>query len=97
MLLETGGAEDLPLPGTVHGLIAARLDALAAEEKRLLQVASVLGKVFWVEPLVSLGGGDRVSIEAHLHGFVRKEFVRRTRRTSVADEVEYAFAHALGP
>ena len=95
MLLETGGAEDLPLPGTVHGLIAARLDALAAEEKRLLQVASVLGKVFWVEPLVSLGGGDRVSIEAHLHGLVRKEFVRRTRRTSVADEVEYAFAHAL--
>ena len=95
MLLETGGAEDLPLPGTVHGLIAARLDALAAEEKRLLQFASVLGKVFWVEPLVSLGGGDRVSIEAHLHGLVRKEFVRRTRRTSVADEVEYAFAHAL--
>jgi class 3 adenylate cyclase/tetratricopeptide (TPR) repeat protein len=95
MLLETGGADDLPVPGTVHGLIAARLDALAAEEKRLLQVASVLGKVFWVEPLVSLGGGDRVSIEAHLHGLVRKEFVRRTRRTSVADEVEYAFAHAL--
>jgi tetratricopeptide (TPR) repeat protein len=51
--------------------------------------------VFWVEPLVSMSGGDRTSIEAHLHGLVRKEFVRRTRRTSVADEVEFAFAHAL--
>jgi class 3 adenylate cyclase/tetratricopeptide (TPR) repeat protein len=95
MLLEGGGADDLPLPGTVHGLIAARLDALAVEEKRLLQDASVLGKVFWVEPLVGLGGSDRSSIEGHLHGLVRKEFVRRTRRSSVADEVEFAFAHAL--
>jgi len=55
----------------------------------------VLGKVFWVEPLVSMSEGDRASIETHLHGLVRKEFVRRTRRTSVADEAEFAFAHAL--
>ena len=55
----------------------------------------MLGKVFWVEPLVLLGGGDRPSLEEHLHALGRKEFVRRTRHTSVADEVEYAFAHAL--
>ena len=38
---------DLPLPETVQGLIAARIDGLAAEEKALLQEASVIGKVFW--------------------------------------------------
>jgi class 3 adenylate cyclase/tetratricopeptide (TPR) repeat protein len=95
MLLERQEAENLPLPETVHGIIAARLDALATQQKRLLQDASVLGKVFWVEPLVALGGGDRASLEEHLHALGRKEFVRRTRHTSVADEVEYAFAHAL--
>jgi class 3 adenylate cyclase len=95
MVLERDGLGELPLPGTVHGIIAARLDALAPEEKRLLQDASVLGKVFWVEPLVRLGGADRSSLEEHLHGLVRKEFVRRTRRSSVADEIEFAFAHAL--
>ena len=38
---------DLPLPETVQGIIAARLDALPPEEKRLLQDAAVVGKVFW--------------------------------------------------
>jgi len=95
MLLERRESDQLPLPETIHGIIAARLDLLVPEEKRLLQDASVLGKVFWVEPLVQLGGGERASIEEHLHALVRKEFVRRTRHTSVADEVEFAFAHAL--
>ena len=95
MLLESEGADELPLPETVHGIIAARLDALPPAEKRLLQDASVLGKVFWIEPLTLLGGGERLSLEEHLHALGRKEFVRRTRRTSVADEPEYTFAHAL--
>jgi class 3 adenylate cyclase len=59
MLLERRESDQLPLPETIHGIIAARLDVLVPEEKRLLQDASVLGKVFWVEPLVQLGGGDR--------------------------------------
>ncbi len=95
MLLERREADDLFLPETVHGIIASRLDALSSRQKRLLQDASVLGKVFWAEPLVSLGGADRASLEEDLHALGRKEFVRRTRRTSVADEVEFAFAHAL--
>ena len=36
------------LPETVQGIIAARLDALTAEEKEVLQDAAVLGKVFWL-------------------------------------------------
>ena len=46
MLAEHDGG-DLPLPETVQGLIAARIDGLAPEEKALLQDASVIGKVFW--------------------------------------------------
>ena len=37
----------LVLPESVQGIIAARLDGLDAEDKRLLQDAAVLGKVFW--------------------------------------------------
>ena len=40
---------ELALPESVHGLIAARLDALPPEEKDLLQDAAVVGKVFWLE------------------------------------------------
>ena len=38
--------EALDVPETLHGLIAARLDGLPAEERRLLQDAAVLGKTF---------------------------------------------------
>ena len=42
----TGPIEALEVPETLHALIAARLDGLSAEERRLLQDAAVLGKTF---------------------------------------------------
>ena len=56
MLAESGGADELPLPETVQGIIAARLDALPEPEKELLQDAAVLGKVFWLGAVVRVGG-----------------------------------------
>jgi class 3 adenylate cyclase/tetratricopeptide (TPR) repeat protein len=79
---------DLALPETVQGLIAARIDGLAPEDKALLQDASVIGKVFW--PGALSGADERI-----LHGLERKEFVRRDRRSSIAGETQYAFLHAL--
>src|SRR5438270_124494 len=87
MLAEHDGG-DLPLPETVQGLIAARIDGLAPEEKALLQDASVIGKVFW--PGALPGADERI-----LHPLERKEFVRRDRRSSIAGETQYAFLHAL--
>ena len=45
---------------TVQGLIAARLDALPAEEKALLQDAAVLGKVFWLGAAAALAEVERL-------------------------------------
>ncbi|HJQ74983.1 MAG TPA: AAA family ATPase, partial [Gaiellaceae bacterium] len=87
MLAEHDGGE-LPLPETVQGLIAARIDALAPEEKALLQDGSVIGKVFWPG---ALSGADART----LHALERKEFIRRDRRSSIAGETQYAFLHAL--
>jgi class 3 adenylate cyclase/tetratricopeptide (TPR) repeat protein len=88
-------AGDLPLPESVQGIVAARLDALPTEEKALVQDASVLGKVFWVGAAVAVGGKDRWAIEERLHALSRKEFVRRERRSSVAGEEQYTFLHVL--
>ena len=92
--LVAGGSE-LPMPESVQGIVAARLDALPEEEKTLLQDASVLGKVFWLGAAAEIGGVDRTAAEAALHRLERKEFVRRERRPSVAGESEYAFGHLL--
>jgi class 3 adenylate cyclase len=86
MLAERGEAEGT-LPETVQGIIAARLDSLAPEEKALLQDASVIGKVFW---LGSLGASEQ-----QLHVLRQKEFVQRARRSSVEGEIEYGFKHVL--
>ena len=95
MLAERGDAEKLPLPETVQGIIAARLDALPTEEKSLLQTAAVIGKVFWLGAAAQGSGLDRRAVELHLHALERKDFVQRALRSSVANEAEYAFLHVL--
>jgi class 3 adenylate cyclase/tetratricopeptide (TPR) repeat protein len=91
LYVERGSTEDLPLPETLQGIIAARLDGLGGVEKGLLQDASVIGKVFWASAL----GRDSDDVAASLHSLERKGFVRRQRRSSVEGETELAFAHAL--
>jgi class 3 adenylate cyclase/tetratricopeptide (TPR) repeat protein len=93
MLAERGEVGELP--ENIQGIIAARLDALAPEEKALLQDASVIGRAFWPGALEAVSGVGRAEAEALLHGLARKEFVRRERRSSVERETEYAFAHVL--
>jgi class 3 adenylate cyclase/tetratricopeptide (TPR) repeat protein len=85
----------IPMPETVQGIIAARLDALDPDDKTLLQEAAVIGKVFWLGAVAAVSGRDRRAIEDRLHELERRRFVRRERRSSVAGETEYAFLHLL--
>src|SRR2546421_1275261 len=91
LYLERGSAEDLPLPETLQGIVAARLDGLSADAKALLQDAAVIGKVFWTG---ALRRDEREANEV-LHGLERKGFLTRQRRSSVESEGEWAFAHML--
>ncbi|HET7856247.1 MAG TPA: AAA family ATPase [Gaiellaceae bacterium] len=92
---EGAGDGELPLPESVQGILAARLDALPPEEKALLQDAAVIGKVFWLGAAAKVAGIERPQAEEQLHRLERKEFIRRERRASVAEETEYAFRHLL--
>src|SRR5262249_55934369 len=42
-----GDVEDVPLPDTVHGVIAARLDLLEQPQREALRRCAVVGNVFW--------------------------------------------------
>src|SRR2546423_7833971 len=88
---EVGGA----LPENVQGIIAARLDSLADDEKRLLQDAAVLGKGFLAGALATVTGSERPTVEQQLRSLGRKEFVRRERHSSVEGGLEDAFNHVL--
>ena len=86
---------ELPVPESVQGIIAARLDTLPLDEKALAQDAAVLGKVFWVGELAHVAGLDLATVDERLRVLDRKEFVRRERRSSVAGETAYVFRHVL--
>jgi len=83
------------VPDSLQAIVAARIDALPSEEKSLLQVASVLGKVFWPDALVILSGTDRSELDVRLRALERKEFVRRERRSAMGGDQQYVFLHAL--
>ena len=98
MLSERGIAatgDELPVPESVHGIIAARLDTLPAAEKRALQDAAVLGRTFWLGAVEHLSGTAAGSVEERLRSLESKEFVRRERRSTVEGETEYSFRHLL--
>jgi class 3 adenylate cyclase/tetratricopeptide (TPR) repeat protein len=88
---ERGSTDELPLPETLQGIIAARLDELSPDEKALVLDAAVVGKVFWTGALAR----DESEAAATFHTLERKGFVRRQRRSSVEGQSELAFAHAL--
>ncbi|MFL5883383.1 MAG: BTAD domain-containing putative transcriptional regulator, partial [Actinomycetota bacterium] len=89
------GSAGLPLPETVHAIVAARLDALPAEETGALPVLSVLGRVVWVGSLAAVSGRDRAEVEACLERLAAKEFLYRAGRPSMAGEREYGFRHVV--
>jgi tetratricopeptide (TPR) repeat protein len=96
-LLSTGGAPtgtEIPVPSSIQTLIETRLDALPEGHRRLLEGASVVGRVFWSGAVVAaLAVDERGTLEA-FHDLVRRELVVPSR-TSAWRETEFTFAHAL--
>jgi class 3 adenylate cyclase/tetratricopeptide (TPR) repeat protein len=89
----TEAAARVVLPETVQGLLAARIDTLPDEEKRVLQEAAVIGRVFWAEPVArALGNG---TVQGHLTALEHRGLVFARPTSSLAGQVEYAFRHAL--
>jgi class 3 adenylate cyclase/tetratricopeptide (TPR) repeat protein len=92
---EAAAVPDIPLPETIHGLIAARLDGLAPEVRALVQDAAVVGRVFWPGAVAAMDGAGPRAVEAGLAELERKQLVQRARTSSVQHQDEYVFWHAL--
>jgi len=93
MLAEHGDAATIP--ETIQGIVSARLDLLEPDAKALLQAAGVLGRTFWAGGVSAVTGLDVATVEERLHPLERKDFVRRERRSTVADDIQYGFLHVV--
>ena len=79
-------------PATVQAVVAARMDRLPTQEKRLLQCAAVIGKdvpLALLQTIAELSEDDLHRSLAHLRA---SEFVYETR---LYPDLEYTFKHAL--
>jgi class 3 adenylate cyclase/tetratricopeptide (TPR) repeat protein len=79
------------IPSTVQGVIAARLDRLEWDTKRILQEASVIGRAFLYEILMRITELRDV-VDKSLNGLERLDFIRAR---TLQPDLEYIFKHAL--
>jgi DNA-binding NtrC family response regulator/class 3 adenylate cyclase len=85
------GQGELSIPDTVQGVLAARIDRLSEDAKRLLQLASVLGREFPARWLGALWD-DPASLAVRLQDLTRLEFLYQR---TWGDDPVYAFTHVL--
>ncbi|MCV2370504.1 ATP-binding protein [Roseateles oligotrophus] len=79
----------LTVPGSLVGVLQARLDALPAAERHTSQLAAVVGYQFWDECLRKLGA----LLPASLQGLLERELVLTQPDSSLGGMHEYAFKH----
>jgi class 3 adenylate cyclase/tetratricopeptide (TPR) repeat protein len=89
-----GEIGSLEVPETLHALIAARLDGLSTEERRVLQDAAVLGKTFTTDALAALARPD-AEIEPLLGALVRKEVLGVQADPRSPEHGQYGFLQDL--
>jgi class 3 adenylate cyclase/tetratricopeptide (TPR) repeat protein len=80
------------VPVTVKAVLAARIDRLPAEGKRLLQSAAVIGKNVPFDLLRAITGGPEDEVRRELMRLRAAEFLYETR---LEPDLEYTFKHAL--
>ncbi|MDF2694382.1 MAG: adenylate cyclase, partial [Labilithrix sp.] len=95
---DKGRSTKLDLPDTVRGVLQARLDGLPPEQKEILKVASVVGRVFWVGLLEELLRRDDEAVrppydlKASLEQLRARELLKAQATSSVSGERELSFA-----
>jgi class 3 adenylate cyclase/tetratricopeptide (TPR) repeat protein len=90
-----GEVGSLEVPETLHALIAARLDGLSAEERRLLGDAAVLGKTFTPGALAVLSGLERSRLDELLAGLARREVLGLQSDPRSPEQGQYGFLQDL--
>ena len=90
-----GSIGSLEVPETLHALVAARLDSLPEDERRLVQVASVLGKSFTKRGLAALSRSDDAALDAALGGLVAREVLTVHNDPRSAERGQYGFVQDL--
>jgi class 3 adenylate cyclase/tetratricopeptide (TPR) repeat protein len=89
------GVADVAIPDTVQGVLAARIDLLPADQKRAVQSAAVVGRVFWPGAVAGLLNGNSARVDDLLDDLERRDLVSTRLTSAMAGERELIFRHIL--
>jgi tetratricopeptide (TPR) repeat protein len=89
---QIGGPTPMTVPDTVEEVLGSRIDRLAAEERRLLELAAVVGKDVPFAVVHAVAGLPEGEL---LRSFERLKSAEFLYETSPGPETEYTFKHTL--
>jgi class 3 adenylate cyclase/tetratricopeptide (TPR) repeat protein len=92
LALAVEGSPAEAIPPTIHALLAARLDRLAAEERAVLERAAVIGREFTAGAVGSLSNDEPVA--STLLALVRRDLIEPDRSLIPGDD-GFRFRHIL--
>jgi class 3 adenylate cyclase/predicted ATPase len=90
-----GDMGELAVPDSLHALLAARLDALDPDVRRLVTEAAVLGTTFPAEALVAVSGLDEPAVRAGLEELLRREVLSVSADPLSPERGSYQFAQQM--
>ena len=91
----TGDLMDLSVPESLHGLIAARIDALPGAERILVQDGAVLGASFSVAALHAVARAEAADLDAMLQHLVQREILTIEEDPRSPERGSYRFVQGL--
>jgi class 3 adenylate cyclase/tetratricopeptide (TPR) repeat protein len=90
-----GDVGELVVPDSLHALLAARLDALAPDVRRLVADAAVLGTSFTADALVAVSELEAESLRDRLAELLRREVLTVSADPLSPERGSYRFAQDL--
>jgi class 3 adenylate cyclase len=93
-VMSESGAKAESLPTTIRGLVAARLDALPADEREVILDGSIVGRIFWRGALERIARDPACLTEA-LAALERRDLIRRDAVSRIEGEQQWSFKHVL--
>jgi class 3 adenylate cyclase/tetratricopeptide (TPR) repeat protein len=90
-----GDVGELAVPDSLHALLAARLDDLDPEARRLVADAAVLGNTFPADALIAVSGQEESVVRAALDELVRREVLSVSAEPLSPERGSYGFSQQM--
>jgi class 3 adenylate cyclase/tetratricopeptide (TPR) repeat protein len=90
-----GDVGELAVPDSLHALLAARLDDLNPQVRRLVADAAVLGTTFPAEALIAVSGQEESVVRASLDELVRREVLTISAEPLSPERGSYGFSQQM--